>query len=112
MHYQVDGGPEVRTAHCLELCAMEAHVLSTAQPQWRPLRAGCDGRRKLHTSSMNEHSHLLFFGFLIARWQADELFLLFASLSLAGRHCQGLGIQGFNWIKWGYQKATRRRIWC
>lgn len=49
----------------------------------RWLRCG----REANTSFVNEHSYLLFFGFLVAGWQADELFL-FASLSLAGRHCQ------------------------
>lgn len=63
------------------------------------------------TSSHKEHSDLLFFGFLVARWQADEL-LLFSSLSLARRHCQGLGIKGSNWIKWGYQKVAKGCVWC
>lgn len=74
-----------------------------ARRQWR--------RRKVYESSDDGHIHLLFFGFLIAGGKADELFL-FASLSLAGRHFLRLGIQSPNWIKRGYQKVTRRWIWC
>lgn len=42
VNYQVDGGSELRTAHCLEQCASEAHSISTPQPQRRSLRTRCD----------------------------------------------------------------------